>query len=195
MKNLQIRVKTDLTSEPVSVAEAKTFCRAPSGTQDDALFAILIKSARQSLEQYTQSSFAEKTIHATWVESPKDDVFEIPYGPIISVDHVYQIDEEGAEEELVLNSDYYVYGDQDAILKISKYWSTGVVSLRSIRVEYKAGYGDTSTETLPEPLKLAVMKQVATEYELREDITVGGASVLSNESKVIAGPYRKKLWI
>jgi len=36
---------------------------------------------------------------------------------------------------------------------------------------------------------------VATDYELRENITTGGLTVLSNESKVLAAPYRKKLWI
>jgi uncharacterized phiE125 gp8 family phage protein len=194
MKNLQVRIYTDLTTEPVSLTEAKAICRAPSGTQDDALLAILIKSARQSLEQYTQSSFASKKIHATWIESPKDDIFEIPYGPIISIDAVYRIDEEGTEELLTLNSDYFVFGDQDAVIKISKYWSSGIVSASSIRVEYTAGYGNAATETLPEPLKLAILKEVATQYELREDIGVG-MTILSNESKKIAGPYRKKLWV
>jgi len=194
MKNLQVRIYTDLTTEPISLPEAKAICRAPSGTQDDALFAILIKSARQSLEQYTQSSFASKKIHATWIESPKDDIFEIPYGPIISIDAVYRIDEEGTEELLTLNSDYFVFGDQDAVIKISKYWSSGIVSASSIRVEYTAGYGNAATETLPEPLKLAIMKEVATQYELREDIGPG-MTILSNESKKIAGPYRKKLWV
>ena len=167
MKNLQVRIVTDIVTEPVSVAEAKTFCRAPSGTQDDALFAILIPAARQALEKYTSSSFAEKTIHVTWVTSPRDNVLEIPYGPTISIDKVYQIDEEGTETELTLNSDYFVFGDQDAILKVVSYWSSGIVSTRSVRVEYKAGYGNAATETLPAPLKLAVLKQVATNYELR----------------------------
>ena len=194
MKNLQRRIITDLSTEPVSVTEAKLFCRV-TGTDEDPLFAILIKSARQALEQYTSSSFGEKTIHLTFVETPKDDTYEIPYGPVISIDKVYRIDEEGVEDELTLNSDYYVLGDQDAIIKISRYWSSGNYTSTSIRIEYTAGYGDTATETLPEPLKLAILKQIATDYELRENISLGGATVLSNESKSLAGPYRKKLWI
>jgi uncharacterized phiE125 gp8 family phage protein len=147
------------------------------------------------LEKYTSCSFAEKTIHCTWVQTPKDNIIELPYGPVISIDHIYRIDHEGNEEELVLNSDYYVMGDQDAIIKITSYWSSGMVYVNSIRVEYKAGYGNAATETLPGDLKLAIMKQVATDYELRENITTGGLTVLSNESKVLAAPYRKKLWI
>jgi len=194
MKNFQTRVITDLSTEPVSLAEAKLFCKV-SDTADDSLFTILIKAARRALEKYTSSSFGEKTIHATWIETPADNLLEIPYGPVISIDKVYRIDEEGTEEELTLNSDYFVSGDQDAILRTTKYWSSGDVHENSIRVEYTAGYGDTATEPLPEELKLAILKQIATDYELRENINVANLTVLANESKVLAGPYRKKLWI
>lgn len=194
MRNLQTRVITDIVTEPVSVAEAKLYCKVQD-MADDALFPVLITSARRMLEKYTMTSFAEKTLHATWVETPKDNVIELPYGPIISVDKIYRIDEEGTEEELVLNSDYYVMGDQDAIIKITSYWSSGKVYVNSIRAEYKAGYGNTATEVLPAELKLAILKQVATDYELRENIVQGITTVLSNESKVLAAPYRKKLWI
>ena len=194
MRNLQTRVTTDIVTEPVSVAEAKLYCKVQD-MADDALFPVLITSARRMLEKYTMTSFAEKTLHATWVETPKDNVIELPYGPIISVDKIYRIDEEGTEEELVLNSDYYVMGDQDAIIKITSYWSSGMVHINSIRVEYKAGYGNTATEKLPGDLKLAILKQVSTDYELRENIVQGVTTVLSNESKILAAPYRKKLWI
>ena len=194
MRNLQTRVITDIVTEPVSVAEAKLYCKVQDSA-DDTLWPILITSARRMLEKYTMTSFAEKTLHATWVETPKDNVIELPYGPIISVDKIYRIDEEGTEEELVLNSDYYVMGDQDAIIKITSYWSSGMVHINSIRVEYKAGYGNTATEKLPGDLKLAILKQVSTDYELRENIVQGVTTVLSNESKILAAPYRKKLWI
>ena len=194
MRNLQTRIITDIVTEPVSVAEAKLYCKVQDSA-DDTLWPILITSARRMLEKYTMTSFAEKTIHATWVEVPKQNYVELPYGPVISIDHIYRIDHEGTEEELVLNSDYYVMGDQDAIIKITSYWSSGMVHINSIRVEYKAGYGNTATEKLPGDLKLAILKQVSTDYELRENIVQGVTTVLSNESKILAAPYRKKLWI
>lgn len=193
MKNLQIYVKTDLTTEPVSSTEAKLFCKV-TGTTEDTLFAILIPAARKALEKYTQSSFGEKEIHATWVVPPDDMIFELPYGPIQSVDAVYTIDEEGSETALTLNSEYYVYGSQDLIVKVSKFWSSGDVALNQVRIEYTAGYGGTGVDALPEALKLAVLKQIATDYELRENIVIGGATVLANEAKKLAAPYRKKLW-
>ena len=193
MKNLQVRIKTDLVTEPVTTAEAKLFCKV-TGTAEDTLFTILISAARKALEKYTSSSFAEKTLHATWVTVPEDNLLELPYGPTITVSKVYWIDDEGTETEATLNSDYWVYGDQDAIVKVSKFWSGGTLVSNSVRVEYTAGYGHANTETLPTDLKLAILKQIATDYELREDISLAGAVVLSNASKGLANPYRKKLW-
>jgi uncharacterized phiE125 gp8 family phage protein len=191
MKNLQVRVKTDITSEPVSASEAKLFTKV-TGTAEDTMFTILISSARQALEKYTASSFAEKTLHATWVKMPDDNELELPYGPVIAVSKVYKIDDEGTETELVLNTDYHIYGDQDAIVKVESFWSSGIALDYSVRVEYTAGYGHTNTETLPSPLKQAILKQIATDYEFRED--VGPETVLCNQTKKLAAPYRKHVW-
>ena len=191
MKNLQVRIKTDLTTEPVSATEAKLWCKV-TGTAEDSMFTIMISAARQALEKYTASSFAEKTIHATWISMPDDNELELPYGPVISVDHVYKIDEEGTEEELTLNTDFWVFGDQDAIIKISTLWSSNVVSERSVRVEYTAGYGNAATETLPAKLKECILMLIAKAYVNRGD----GAPlvVLDNEIKREAAAYRKQLW-
>ena len=193
MKNLQTRIKTDLVTEPVTSVEAKLFCKI-TGSAEDALITILISAARKALEKYTASSFAEKTIYATWVDLPEDNLLEIPYGPVISIDAVYWIDEEGTEELAVLNTDYWVYGDQDATVKMTTLWTTGLKNTSSVRVEYKAGYGHANTETLPTDLKLAIMKEIVTQYEMRENISFEGGVTLSNASKRLADTYRKKLW-
>ncbi len=86
--NLQVRIKTDMTSEPVTSTEAKLFCKV-TGTAEDSIFTILIGAARRALEKYTSCSFGQKTIYATWVEKPEDNVLALPYGPFISVDKVY----------------------------------------------------------------------------------------------------------
>ena len=191
--NLQVRIKTDMTSEPVTSSEAKLWCKV-TGTAEDSIFTILIGAARRALEKYTSSSFGEKTIHVTWLSRPDDDEFELPYGPIISVDHVYLIDEEGTEEEQTLNDDFYIHGDQDAMVKLAKYWSTGITDASAVRIEYTAGYNHTNTETLPGNLKLAILKQIATDYEFRENMSTEGNTVLNNSAKALAAPYRRSLW-
>ena len=48
MRNLQTRVITDIVTEPVSVAEAKLYCKVQDSA-DDTLWPILITSARRML--------------------------------------------------------------------------------------------------------------------------------------------------
>jgi uncharacterized phiE125 gp8 family phage protein len=191
MKNLQVRIKTDITAEPVSTTEAKLYCKV-TGSTEDTVFSELITTARQLVEKYLSISVAEKTIHAHWIQMPDDNELELPYGPVIAVSKVYKIDEEGTEEELVLNTDYHVYGDQDIIVKVQSFWSSGIKAERSVRVEYTAGYGHTNTETLPSPIKTAIRKLVVKSYGLRGD--EGGSVVMDNEIKAEISAYRKKLW-
>jgi uncharacterized phiE125 gp8 family phage protein len=191
MKNLQVRVKTDLADEPISIDEAKLYCKV-TGTSEDDLIYDLIRSARQLVEQYLGISCSEKVLHATWVTMPEDYLCELPFGPVISVTAGYWIDEEGTEAAMTLNDDYWVYGDQDAIVKISQYWTSGLKETSSVRIEYKAGYGDTATETLPEGIRMAIRKLVVRSYESRGDTP--GAMLLDNEIKREIAPYRKKLW-
>jgi uncharacterized phiE125 gp8 family phage protein len=193
MKNLQVRIKTDVITDIVSLEEAKNWCKI-TGSQDDNVIEMLLTSAREALEKYTASTFAQKTIYATWIEIPDDWILELPYGPVISVDKVYSIDDEGTEVLQTVNSDYYVYGDTEAVIKVSQFWSTGERVHRSIRVEYKAGYGDTLTEALPERLREAILKEVATQYKFRDNLSEVSTVLLSNESKALAAPYRRQLW-
>ena len=192
MKNLQVRTYSDLATEPVTATEAKLFCKVTGATEDD-LFTILIKAARQSLEKYTGRSFGSKTLHAFWLQYPSDYLFELPYGPVSSVDHVYYIDEEGTEEEAVLNEDYWVYGDTEAVVKMTQYWSTGLKKTNSVRIEYTAGYGTTGCDTLPSALKLAILKEIESQYVYRENVGASSGE-LCNSSKNLARPYRSKIW-
>jgi hypothetical protein len=64
-----------------------------------------------------------------------------------------------------------------------------------VRAEYIVGYGATSCPPLPITLKMAMLKDILTQYDIREDINIGNIStILSNNSKAIAAPYRDELW-
>ena len=66
------------STEPVSVAELKTFLEI-SGTDYDTLLASLSESARQSIEQYTGVAMIAKNIIMN-CESTPDDYFELRGG-------------------------------------------------------------------------------------------------------------------
>lgn len=131
---MKVEIVTDITEEPVSLAETKAFLRV-TGSGHDTVISSLITAARQTLESRTDSSFGVKSLKVTTTEDlkiydPDDDinVFAdslLPYGP---VSDVTQSDDD----------DYYYY-------------------------EYTAGY-----ETLPYPLRTAIMMLVKYWYDIDE---------------------------
>ena len=145
---MKVTVTTDLTTEPVTIDEAKLWMRIVDYTTDDDLITELITSTRKHLEKYTGLSFGEKTIEA--IMTNDRFTFELPYGPVITVSSVEKWD--GDEWiTLVDETDYYVVDDCLQVYSYSKF-----------RVTYTAGY-----EELPEDLKTDIKVLVAWQYKNR----------------------------
>lgn len=188
-----VRIKTDVSTEPVSAAEAKLFCKV-TGTSEDALFPLFIRAARESIERFTNTSLAQKTLIAEWDKLPRDGIITLPYGPISSTALVVKtIDEESVEDTLTLNSEYYVMGLPWPKLRIGSIWSTRSTRLQ---IEYVAGYGATGCPVLPAQLKVAIMKEILSQYDIRENLNVNNVGgELSNSARVLAAPYIKEIWL
>lgn len=183
---LEVKITTDLVTEPVSVTEQKAYSRFTLA-DDDTLIGELITSARQRLEAWTGRSFGSKSIIAYWQTFSKE--VELPYAPIntiTSVKTIYQ----GIETTLVEDTDYYVTGLDLQILNMvgisQRKWG---VTKTSLQVIYIAGY-----TTLPKALKEAIMKEVNTAWMNREnyitELRKGGTEPLDNEAKMLAQPYK-----
>lgn len=192
MRNVWI--KTDVATEPISLDEAKLFCKV-TGTGDDTLFTMLIKAAREEYENYCGVSLAEKTLIAEWDKIPDNGIIQLPYGPVKSITAVtlkYE-DSTEADETLDLNDDYYVTKTPWSEIRIA-YLSAWTRT--RLRVEYVVGYGATGCPALPYQLKIAMLKDILTQYDMRENINIGNVvtSVMSNAGKMIAHPYKRTLW-
>lgn len=186
-------VTTDVVTEPVSSAEAKLFCKV-TGTGDDTLFTMLIKQARETLEQKCNISLGEKTYTAEWDKVPKTGIIELPYGPVKSITSVtlkYE-DSTEADETLDLNDDYFVTKTPWSELRIS-YLS--VYARARVRVVYVVGYGATGCPPLPYPLKIAILKEILAQYYFREGLAGDDMiNALRQESRELANPYSRNLW-
>lgn len=183
-------IKTDVATEPVSATEAKLFCKV-SGTGDDTLFAELIKSARETIEQMTGVSLAEKTIYTEWDKLPRNGIVELPFGPVKSITAVTLKYEDSTEADtmLVLNDDYYATKSPWDELRIS--YVSSWARTRA-RVEYVVGYGATGCPALPYMLKTAIYKEILAQYYFREGIAGGDViNALRRESRELARPYRR----
>jgi len=165
---LQVQITTDLASEPVSVSEAKAYMRV-TDSDDDTLIGELITSARQRLERFTGLSFGAKTLKARW--DSMDSWAELPYQPKAVITGC--VDDDGVT---------LVYESRGLDYK---------------QVYCNTQYGVTFTYTVswttfPKALKEAILKEVSTAYENRENFYIDGTMTeLCNSAKYLAQPFSR----
>lgn len=190
--------------EPVTLADAKRHLRVDFN-DDDALITAMIVAARKAIENFCHISLVPKTI-TLWLkanEVPQSNYmqpfqvreqfneFELPYGPVASVDSVTSIDSDGTTIiNCVLNSDYYVTGKSYKSIKISNNFTNNVVV-------YEAGY---AAGTVPPELWLAILNELAYRYEYRGDPTNVRATAFTDigvaqAAQILAKPYQRMNWI
>jgi hypothetical protein len=129
--------------EPVTVAEAKAFCRI-DGSDEDALVEALIAAARLQVESLTGRALVEQTWRLT--TCPAGRLVVLPVIPAIAVLE--------APDGAVLQGDAVLLAEP----------LSGEIS-----IDYTAGYGG-ATE-VPADLKQAVLTLVAYWYENRDALT------------------------
>jgi hypothetical protein len=133
---------------PVTVAEAKAFCRAENSTAvQDNLFALWIRAARTKVEAYTGLSLIPRNITAV-LSNPQGNM-ELPFGPVVSVP-VFR-DENNVVQEITTQGLDFPYVP---------------LPFEYSKVSYTAGYADGEC---PDELKQAILLQVCFWWENRGD--------------------------
>lgn len=190
--------------EPVSLSDAKAHLRVDF-TDDDTLIQAMITAARKAIENFCHISLVPKTI-TLWLEAkevPQSQFaqpfqvreafnkFEIPYGPIASVDSVTSIDSDGISIiTCVLNQDYFLRGTAYKSMQISNNFTNNILV-------YEAGY---VAGKVPDDLVLALKCELAYRYENRGDPSSVRATAftkegVSQDARVLAQPYIRMCWI
>jgi hypothetical protein len=167
---MQVRLEA-VTTEPITLAEVKEYLRVSHDAEDD-LISELISSARERLEGFTGLSFVNREIIANYNSS--NNWFELPYQPdassIVLTDN----------EDDVISATFYEVRGLD-------YKQIYYISSTPFTVTYDAGF-----TTLPSGLKLAMKKQIATDYENRENFLVGdSATELSSSAQMLAQRFSR----
>ena len=143
-------VKEDVTDEPVTLAEAKAFCKVDVSDDDD-LIAELITAAREYCESYTGIAFVKREFITTFNNC--NGGYYLPYGPIEELTKLE--DEDGTEIEA---ADYKVAGTNWMKIKEPK--------ALQLTATYTGGY-----ETLPNILKTALLNAIFYLYDNRSVAT------------------------
>lgn len=132
--------------EPVSLAEAKAWCRIDSSDEDD-LVTALITAARLQVESETRRALITQSWRLS-LDCPRGRLVVLPVGPVSDVTAATADDSE---------IDVTLQGDA-ALMPGEGY--------RQLVIDYTAGYG--AATDVPADLKQAVLVLVAYWYENRD---------------------------
>lgn len=162
----------DVTSsespEPVTLEEAKLYCRIDFNTED-ALITSMIQTARLKLEKYTGLSFKPKMLKVLLNNGMGG--IDLPYGPITG-------------DVAVLDSDDQLVAS--ATTKGFDYKTLETPADNGLTVSYQCGFA-----VLPETLKTAIKAQVLYMYEHRGDEIEPNLSDICPDAKQLCKLYRR----
>lgn len=154
-------------AEPITVEQAKLYCRITLDADDDVL-TILISSARRFVENYLQRSVAEQVKTIYYDSSDLNfacSVLELPVGPVSNVESftVFDIDNDDTEFD---TDDFFLSGDR-IVLNNGIIWpDTNLRAVDAYAIEVTVGYADT--DDIPKDIIQAIYKLIAHSYEHRE---------------------------
>lgn len=136
-------------TEPVTLAEAKLYCRVTTSAED-TIITLMITQAREAIEVATGLSLIPKDI-TTYFNNVSGN-FDIPFGPVNSATfQLFDMEQDALEIE---GTDLQLIGDEFPKLSYPRY--------PNLKATYEAGY-----TTIPKDLKLAILDQISYDYENR----------------------------
>ena len=141
-------VNVGTPTEPVTLAEAKNYCRVTTNA-DDALITDLITEAREAVEKATGTCIVQKNV-TIWFNNPASN-FNLPYGPMDPTTFKLYDDINNTE---VLAANYRLVGGQ--------YPSLNFPIWNQLRATYTSGF-----TSVPKELKTAILDQIDFDYENR----------------------------
>jgi uncharacterized phiE125 gp8 family phage protein len=147
---MNLEITTDISTEPVSAAEAREWL-AIDTTSQDTMIGKLLKGARLKVERLVGKAFGERTLKYTCTMD-NSGLLELPYPPVNSITSVV-ISSDG-ETETLASTDYAI--DNNILVCSAAIGYTVIVT-------YKAG------ATIREDERTLILKQLAWDYNNRGD--------------------------
>lgn len=152
-------------AEPVTLEEALEHLREDAGVADSYIEA-LITAARAACEERIERTLISTTWRVTTDWFPDAIVLFRP--PIISVQGVVYLDEDGVEQTLD-QQDYILDSVSEpgcVVPAPNKAWPSTQDRINAVWVNYTAGYGETAAD-VPRPLRQWILLAVGDMYSRR----------------------------
>jgi uncharacterized phiE125 gp8 family phage protein len=169
---MNIKIITDVSTEPVTLTQAKAHLRVED-TDDDTYITTLITIAREYCETVTKRALATQTLELILDDFPCSDYIKLPMSPVQSVTSVKYTDSDGSES--TWSSANYVT-NLDVVPAIitpayaETYPSFTPLPTGAVRVRYVAGHKSDGV-ALPKAIYHAILLLIGHLYENREETT------------------------
>jgi uncharacterized phiE125 gp8 family phage protein len=170
--------------EPLTLAEAKLWCRITSAADDDVVLA-LVAAARKRVERGTELALLTQTVEVKLDGFWGSCAIELPMPPLQEVVSVKYLDPAGAEQ--TLDPATYVVSTHRRPGRVwlahGKSWPATKDEREAVTVTFKAGFGDEPADLLEAAPNLvhAVRLLVAHYDRHREAVLAGAAPALVPE--------------
>lgn len=190
----KLSLVTPASAEPVSVDQARAHARlGPSDGAEAADLLLKLQTARADRESFTQRQFVTATWLLTQCEFERE--IDLPRPPLQSVTWVKYYDADNVLQT-VDSSKYRVHhpsGDRagHGEIEFDACYQFPVVYPRedAVQIQFVAGYGDDG-ESVPAPLRHAILLVFAELYAFREEQTVGSVTKNLRAADDLCWPYR-----
>lgn len=168
-------------AEPITLAQAKAWCRVDQSTED-ALLEVLIQAVRERAEAITGRAFVQRTLELRLDAFPQD-VIELPYAPLIAVDYVRYRDTSGELQTLQGSPSNWIEDTGSAPGRIQplhgQSWPNTQDVVAAVQIGFQCGYAPGSgsptdyAENIPALAKYWMQARLAAFYENREHLIAG----------------------
>lgn len=181
-------------TDQISLNSLKTFLRVDYDA-DDAVISAMLTAAWKAAENYCSRLFEARTVEVVFqsYENEYDGIhiltnqeYPLPYFPVGSINSVKSRDDEGNENTLTLNSEYFLISPApNAIIRLVNLATMYTASLPTYIVNYEAGYASA-----PEPVLEAIKLQVAYMYENRGNSAISQYGSMTADVRALLSGYR-----
>lgn len=189
MTRLRATLTTRPSDEPITVDELRQHGRIDD-TTDDAWALLAIASARRRVEEETGRALMQQTWTAYMDQFPCG-LIRLPRPRLISIAAVKYIDPDG-EQQTLASSVYQVDGKSEPArfgLAHGQSWPATRCQMNAVEIAYPCGYG-TSPDSVPEPIRQALLLIVGHLYEHREAVNDVQLHEIPMGAQWLLDPYR-----
>jgi uncharacterized phiE125 gp8 family phage protein len=174
---LLIRI-TAPASEPITLAQAKTYLRVDVTTEDTVITDMIV-AARMTAENWLRRSLINQVWKLAYDDLLPQTVY-LPMGPVNSVTSVTVINRD-ASTQTVNSTSYYLNAAKTALMFDS------TPSGFRIEIIYNSGYGSDASG-VPAPIRQGMLSHIASMYESRGEQE---QSAIPEQTLNLYAPFRE----